>query len=160
MQLVEFGASPRFERRELPDPEPTTGEVVVGVVTAGLNRRDPWIWQTPDYCRLPGHARLRPGRDGGRGGLRVLRPGGRLATCGAHGGELAPVDVIELFRSELSLIGSCACTPSELRTIVELVGAGRLNPVVDSVFPLVEVKAAHQRMEGRTHFGKIILSTA
>ena len=54
-----------------------------------------------------------------------------------------PLDVVELFRS--SLIGSRACAPSEMPTIVELVGAGRLDPVVDSVFPLAEVKAAHTK---------------
>jgi NADPH:quinone reductase-like Zn-dependent oxidoreductase len=63
MQLVEFGASPRFELRELPDPEPVTGEVAVGVVTAGLNRRSPWIWQTriAVACRSCS-ARAPPGR--------------------------------------------------------------------------------------------------
>ncbi len=32
--------------------------------------------------------------------LKALRPGGRLVTCGAHGGETVPLDVVELFRSE------------------------------------------------------------
>lgn len=92
--------------------------------------------------------------------LKVLRPGGRLVTCGAHAGETIPLDIVELFRSEVSLIGSRACTPSELRTVVELVASERLDPVLDSSFPLRDVQAAHGRMERREHFGKIILRTA
>ena len=35
--------------------------------------------------------------------------------------------------------------------------AGRLKPMVDSVFPLREAAAAHQRMDEGTQFGKIVL---
>ena len=48
------------------------------------------------------------------GSLTVVRKGGRIVTCGAHGGETVPLDVIELFRAELSIIGSRTCTPREL----------------------------------------------
>ncbi len=53
MQLVGFGDPPRFELREVPDPEPGSGEVVVALSTAALNRRDPWIWTSPGYCEVP-----------------------------------------------------------------------------------------------------------
>ena len=53
MQLVEFGDPPRFQMREVADPVPSAGEVVVDVVAAALNRRDPWVWTTPSYCPLP-----------------------------------------------------------------------------------------------------------
>ena len=53
MQLVGYGDPPRFELREVPDPEPGPGEVVVALRTAALNRRDPWIWTSPGYCELP-----------------------------------------------------------------------------------------------------------
>lgn len=89
--------------------------------------------------------------------LRTLRPGGRIATCGAHAGETVPLDVIQLFRQEHTIIGSRTCTPRELRIVIDLVAAGKLEPVVDSVFPLTAVTAAHERMEQRKHFGKIIL---
>ena len=38
-----------------------------------------------------------------------------------------------------------------------LVEAGKLRPVMDSTFPLAEAAAAHARMEGSTHIGKIVL---
>lgn len=89
--------------------------------------------------------------------LGTLRRGGRIATCGAHAGEIVPLDVIELFRAERTIIGSRSYTASELTTVIGLVAAGRLEPVVDSVWPLSEVRAAHHKMEQRGHFGKIIL---
>ena len=75
------------------------------------------------------------------------------------GGEAVSLDVVEMFRSEITIIGSRACTPSELHTVIELVGSGRPDPVVDSVLPLREVQAAHLKKESRAQFGKIILAT-
>lgn len=52
-QLIRFGDRPEFALNELPDPIPGENEVVVDLCAAALNRRDRWIWTTPDYCRLP-----------------------------------------------------------------------------------------------------------
>lgn len=38
-----------------------------------------------------------------------------------------------------------------------LIEAGKIKPVVDRVFPLAEAGAAHQRMAGGEHIGKILL---
>jgi NADPH:quinone reductase-like Zn-dependent oxidoreductase len=38
-----------------------------------------------------------------------------------------------------------------------MIGSGRFRPLVDSVFPLAEANAAHERMESGDHAGKIIL---
>src|ERR1700739_2732130 len=53
LRLVEFGDPPRFELADLPEPEPGPGQVVIALRAAALNRRDPWVWTTPDYCPLP-----------------------------------------------------------------------------------------------------------
>jgi zinc-binding alcohol dehydrogenase/oxidoreductase len=52
-RLTRFGNEPGFELHEVEDPRPGPGQVVVDLKAAALNRRDPWIWQTPDYCPLP-----------------------------------------------------------------------------------------------------------
>lgn len=41
-----------------------------------------------------------------------------------------------------------------------LVEAGAVRPVIDTTFPLAEAAAAHARMEGSGHIGKIVLVTA
>jgi NADPH2:quinone reductase len=38
-----------------------------------------------------------------------------------------------------------------------LLDAGKVGPVMDQEFPLEEAAAAHARMEGSTHIGKIVL---
>jgi NADPH:quinone reductase-like Zn-dependent oxidoreductase len=89
--------------------------------------------------------------------LGVVRKGGRVVTCGAHGGETVALDVIELFRAERTIIGSRTCTRREIATVIGLVAEGRLNPVIDSVYPLREVADALEKMRRREHFGKIVL---
>ena len=43
-------------------------------------------------------------------------------------------------------------------TVMPLVADGSIAPVLDRVFPLAAVAAAHARMESSAHFGKIVLS--
>ncbi len=45
----------------------------------------------------------------------------------------------------------------DLLALWKFVESGHLQGVVDSTFPLKEAVAAQRRMEGRQHFGKIIL---
>lgn len=89
--------------------------------------------------------------------LESIRVGGRMATCGAHGGEHVDLDVIELFRAERTIIGSMSCTLGEVEHVVAMVGAGRLDPVVDRVLPLAEAAEAHRILTARQVFGKLAL---
>jgi NADPH:quinone reductase-like Zn-dependent oxidoreductase len=89
--------------------------------------------------------------------LASLAPGGRLVTCGATTGYDAKVDLRFLFSRQLSLLGSYMGTKSELHTVLKLVAAGRLKPVVDRVFPLPESAAAHAYLESGSQFGKVVL---
>jgi len=90
--------------------------------------------------------------------LDLTRPGGRIATCGAHAGETVPLDIIELFRAERTIIGSRCYTRSESETVIELVAAGHLDPVVDSVIALDEIPEGHRRLEARAAFGKVVVT--
>jgi NADPH:quinone reductase-like Zn-dependent oxidoreductase len=82
---------------------------------------------------------------------------GRLVTCGATTGYDAKVDLRFLFSRQLSLLGSYMGTKSELHTVMKLVAAGKLKPVVDRVFPLAEAAAAHAYLESSAQFGKVVL---
>ena len=46
---------------------------------------------------------------------------------------------------------------SELIEVLKFVRDGRLKPVVDAVMPLAEARAAHERIEARQQFGKVVL---
>jgi NADPH:quinone reductase-like Zn-dependent oxidoreductase len=89
--------------------------------------------------------------------LRSLAKGGRLVTCGATTGPTASFDIRFLFSRQLSVIGSMMGRTSELSTIVRLVGEGKLKPVIDRIFPLAEAAKAHEVLESRNFFGKLVL---
>ena len=42
--------------------------------------------------------------------------------------------------------------------VLPLIAAGRVKPVIDSTFPVLEATAAHARMETSQHIGKIVLT--
>ena len=90
--------------------------------------------------------------------LASLAPCGRLVTCGATTGYDAKVDLRFLFSRQLSLLGSYMGTKSELHTVMKLVAAGRLKPVVDRIFPLAQAAAAHAYLESSAQFGKVVLA--
>ena len=89
--------------------------------------------------------------------LASLALAGRLVTCGNTTGYDAKLDLRFLFSRQLSLLGSYMGVKSELHTIMKLVSAGRLKPVVDRIFPLQEAAAAHRYLESGQQFGKVVL---
>lgn len=92
--------------------------------------------------------------------VRALARGGRLVTCGATTGPKAAIDLRVLFFKGLSLLGSTMGSKGELHTILPLVFAGKLRPVIAAVMKLDEVRRAHELLESREAFGKIVLEVA
>ncbi len=90
--------------------------------------------------------------------VRSLKPGGTLVTCGATTGPKVGLDLRFLFSRQLSLLGSYMGTMSELYEVLGHVFTGRVKPVIDRVFPLKEIRAAHGYMEKSQMFGKILLN--
>jgi NADPH:quinone reductase-like Zn-dependent oxidoreductase len=90
--------------------------------------------------------------------LESLAPAGRIVTCGATTGYDVRIDLRYLFAKQYSILGSYMGTQGELHRVLRWIFAGKLSPVVDSVFPLQETRAAHLRMERKEHFGKIVVS--
>ncbi|MBM3773821.1 MAG: zinc-binding dehydrogenase [Acidobacteria bacterium] len=88
----------------------------------------------------------------------ALAPAGRLVTCGATTGYEARIDLRYLFARQLSLLGSFMGTMGELHTVLQFVFRKQLKPVIDRVYPLAEIRAAHERLEKKEQFGKIVLS--
>ncbi len=90
--------------------------------------------------------------------LAAVAEGGRVVVCGGHAGEVVPLDLIELFRSEHSVIGCARASEPELRHVIELVGRGELDPPIAARFPLERAADAHRLMEDRAQFGRIVLT--
>src|ERR1700688_23295 len=89
--------------------------------------------------------------------LSSLKSGGQLVTCGATTGPSVSLDLRHLFARQLSLLGSYMGTMGELHEVLRHVFSGRLKPVVDRVFPLSEIRAAHEYLEKSQMFGKVIV---
>jgi NADPH:quinone reductase-like Zn-dependent oxidoreductase len=87
----------------------------------------------------------------------ALARNGRLVTCGATAGSRASLDLNLLFGRHLALLGSWMGRRAELVEVLQFIRDGRLKPVVDSVMPLAEARRAHERIESRQHFGKVVL---
>jgi NADPH:quinone reductase-like Zn-dependent oxidoreductase len=89
--------------------------------------------------------------------LSALRADGRLVTCGAHAGEVVPLDIVELFRRGRRILGFRLATPDEFRAALRLVLDGRIRVPVDRTFEMSAASDAHAYMSERNHVGKIVL---
>jgi len=90
--------------------------------------------------------------------LRTLRPGGRLLTVGGTSGYHAEAPVNLIFGRHLQIMGSTMGTHADYLTVMGLVFQGRLQPVVDAVFPLDSFQAALERLLTGAMFGKIVIA--
>ena len=101
--------------------------------------------------------------------LQALGDEGRHVSIAFQRGSKAELAIPELMRRRLTLTGSTlrprsvefkTMVADEIRnTVWPYVEGGRLKPVIDSVFPLAQAAAAHERMEKGEHVGKIVLTT-
>jgi NADPH2:quinone reductase len=92
------------------------------------------------------------------GSLASLRDYGRLVTCGAHGGGVVSVDVRDLYRRHLAILGERGASAAMTREVWRAVAERRLAPPpVHARFPLTEAAAAHQAAAGRDVFGRVVL---
>jgi len=89
--------------------------------------------------------------------LASARTAGRIVVCGATSGPNPPALLHRVWWRELVILGSTMGTPDDFAGVLELMASGRVRPVVDSVFPLAEAAAAHERMERAEQLGKIVL---
>jgi NADPH:quinone reductase-like Zn-dependent oxidoreductase len=90
--------------------------------------------------------------------LASLGRTGRLVTCGATSGPLVETDIRRMFWNQWTLMGSTMGSDAEFEAVAAEFRAGRLRPVVDSVFPLEDAPAAFSRLASDAQFGKVVLS--
>jgi len=89
--------------------------------------------------------------------LRSLANGGRLVTCGATTGPNPGAGLDRIFWNQLSVIGSTMATPGEVDDVLSLVWDGTFEPRVRDVLPMSEAARAHEMIENREGFGKVVV---
>jgi len=99
--------------------------------------------------------------------LQILKTKGRLLQVGLMGGSTTEIDLGMVMRKRLQIIGSVmrpqsldekiSITQRFVQRWLPALKEGTIQPVIDSVYPLAQVREAHQYMEANRNFGKIIL---
>lgn len=92
------------------------------------------------------------------GSIASLKANGRLVTCGATSGFAAQTDLRQVFYRHLTILGSFMGSKAELLEAMKFVESGKLRAVVDRSLPLSEARQAHELMEDRAQFGKLVLT--
>jgi NADPH:quinone reductase-like Zn-dependent oxidoreductase len=93
---------------------------------------------------------------------------GRIILIGGVAGGKADVDLYQILRKRLHVIGTVmrarslpekiATTNAFAEAVVPLLANGRVQPVIDSVFRLEQIQDAHRRLESNETFGKVVLT--
>ena len=88
----------------------------------------------------------------------ALAPGGRYCICGVTSGYRAELQMGMLFIKNQSVLGVFMGRQEDLRQIVGIAARGVIRGVVHQTFPLEDAARAHEAMEGRGFFGKLVLT--
>jgi NADPH:quinone reductase-like Zn-dependent oxidoreductase len=89
--------------------------------------------------------------------IAALRQGGRMAVCGMTSGNEATVPVRMFYTKQIVMVGSLLGTRAQLQELINFVMRKKIQPVIDSAFPLQDAKEAQKKMEAGLHAGKILL---
>ena len=94
------------------------------------------------------------------GSILSLKKGGRLVTCGATSGFDARTDLRHVFYRHLTILGSMMGSKADFLTAMKFIESGQIRAVVDRTLPLEEARKAHELMEDRAQFGKLVLKVS
>jgi putative PIG3 family NAD(P)H quinone oxidoreductase len=99
--------------------------------------------------------------------LQSLAIKGRLIFVGTTSGAKAEIDYGIVMSKRLEVMGTSLRTRSTeekatatrlfAQQVVPLLATGQVRPVIDGVFKMEDVRAAHERIESNESFGKVVL---
>jgi NADPH:quinone reductase-like Zn-dependent oxidoreductase len=89
--------------------------------------------------------------------LLSIRAGGRLVITGTTSGTKAEIDLSLLTGKPLTLMGSGGRTRRSFKEMMNVINRGELRGVVGKRFAMEDISLAHQAMEARDFFGKIVI---
>jgi NADPH:quinone reductase len=100
--------------------------------------------------------------------LEAMALRGRIILIGGVAGGKADVDLYQILRKRLHVIGTVlrarslqekiAITTAFAREVGPLLAERIIQPVIDSVLPLEKIQDAHRRLESNETFGKVVLT--
>ncbi|MFL6797049.1 MAG: zinc-binding dehydrogenase [Xanthobacteraceae bacterium] len=90
--------------------------------------------------------------------LRCLKRGGKLLVCGATAGYDPKEDLRYIWSFELKIIGSNSFYDENLTALMQLIGAGKVKPVIDKVLPLEHAPEGLRLIQDREVIGKVVVT--
>jgi NADPH:quinone reductase-like Zn-dependent oxidoreductase len=91
--------------------------------------------------------------------IRSLRPGGVLVTSGTTSGpKLDDAELTRIFFLQLSVIGSTMGTRDDLASLVSMLDATGVRPLIDRTMPLDQARDGFAAMAEGDVFGKIVFT--
>jgi len=100
--------------------------------------------------------------------LKAVARKGRIVALGLLTGGKAEIDLNALLAHRATIVGTTlrgrpleekiAATRLFAASVVPWLERGVVKPVVDSVFPLEDVRGAHERLASNASFGKVVLT--
>jgi NADPH:quinone reductase-like Zn-dependent oxidoreductase len=89
--------------------------------------------------------------------IQLLRPGGKIITCGVTSGPFTKINLTNIFWKHLVIKGSTMANQGEFRAVMKLIFENKMSPIVDKIFPLDQVKEAEQYLKDANQFGKVLV---
>lgn len=90
--------------------------------------------------------------------IACLRAGGRCVVLGASAATEARLAVRPYYFGQYELLGTSMGSPADMRALLRFLADNDVAPpVIDRTYRLDEAAAAHERLEGGTGVGKIVL---
>jgi NADPH2:quinone reductase len=100
--------------------------------------------------------------------VAVCRPRGRIVIVGLMAGASARLDMGEVMRKRLQIIGTVLRSRPDYekaqamalfaRSVVPLLASGRLQPVIDRVVALDDINDGYKAIESNETFGKVVIA--
>jgi len=92
--------------------------------------------------------------------IRSLRPGGRIVISGTTSGpKVDDAELTRIFFLQLSVVGSTMGSRDELASLVTMLDATGVRPLIDSTLPMEQAPAGFAAMASGDVFGKLVLVT-
>ena len=88
---------------------------------------------------------------------KILAKGGRIVTCGATTGAEVNINLAHLFMKQHSILGSTMSDIQSFNEVMNKISEKKYTPIIDKIFPMKDIRLAHEYIEERQQMGKVIV---
>jgi len=89
--------------------------------------------------------------------VKALRYGGTMSLLGILAGTQGPVNTYAILQKNIRVHGIYVGSVVMFEALVRALDATKVEPIIDTVFPFAEARAAYEHLASGTHFGKVVI---